>query len=162
MKRQLGMFLLMLSAVSFILYGVFFFTALLTGSALDTTNGILASCSADIQTFCIFLEGSMRNIIISLGLMFTAIGVSVALLTMTRIKQGVKWAWWTSLVSLLITMAVAAPIHIPNNEFVPLPAAVPLISTFIALIGFLLMYSELKDEDTEYVKKGEDKDSLSF
>jgi hypothetical protein len=138
-----GSWLMSLAAVGFIGYAALFiwfsFTRLLEiGIGPEQVD----VSKADIQAFSPQLVEYINHVQVALSGAIMAIGVAVLFLVGYGVRRGSMWAWTAAVVTPVLFLAVALPLHYPNDldtlghlGLIYLAVAIFVVGALIALRG---------------------------
>lgn len=110
-----GAIVMLIGAVSFIGYAVVFFFRNFIGTGfelgVDTINGVT---QADLNALNPAIVPYISHLHIATAGFIAATGIAVAALVWYGVRRGQWWAWITAVVSPVVGLAVALPMHYLN------------------------------------------------
>ena len=110
-----GSTLMLVGALSFVGYGLVFFLRSFTGAGfelgVETIGGLT---QADVNSFNASIVPYINHLHIAAAGFITATGIAVAALSHYGVRQGMLWAWIAAVVSPVVGLAVALPMHYLN------------------------------------------------
>ena len=143
-ELRLGSAVMVIGAVAFIAYGVWFFIRNFTGQFLEVGIGPeQVDVGRDqILAFSRQLYDYIRHLHIALSGFIAATGLATALLAWFGVRRGYVWAWVSAVVVPVVALAVAIPSHYPYGlatfghlGLIYLATAVFIVGALIALAG---------------------------
>jgi len=141
-----GSILMLLGALSFVGYGiVFFFRSFLgTGFELgvDTINGVT---QAQLNALNPAVVSYITHLHIATAAFIIGTGIAVAALSWYGVREGMMWAWVGAVVSPVVALALALPMHYLNVfAYSHLIHLGPIyLGTTIFVVGALMALKEL-------------------
>ena len=107
-----GALLMALAGIAFIGYGVVFLTRTFFGSGFElgvaTLNGVTP---ADLNAVDPAVMHYINHLHVATAGFITATGIAVAALAWYGVRSGQLWAWATAVVSAVVGLAIALPMH---------------------------------------------------
>jgi len=107
-----GALLMLIGALSFVGYAVVFFFRSFTGSGfelgVDTLNGVTASQLAALNPAVLYY---INHLHVATAGFIAATGIAVAFLAWHGVRKGAWWAWVAAVISPVVGLAVALPMH---------------------------------------------------
>jgi len=141
-----GSQLMVLGALSFVGYGIVFFIATLNGSAFELgVETLNAFTRADLTVQFPEIMNYMDHINVALSGFIISTGLAVAAISHYAVRKGVLWAWITSVVTPVVALLFAIPMHYMNLFSVNwVSHLAPIyIGTIIFVIGALIALKEI-------------------
>lgn len=103
---------MLIGALIFIGYAVAFFFRSFTGSGFEigvhTLNGIT---QADLNAINPAIVTYINHLHIATAGFIAATGIAVAALSWYGVRKGMWWAWWAAVISPVVGLLVALPMH---------------------------------------------------
>ena len=143
-ELKLGSAVMVIGAVAFIAYAVWFFIRNFTGQFLEVGIGPeqVDVGRAQILAFSPQLYDYIRHLHIALSGFIAATGLAAALLAWFGVRRGYVWAWVSAVIVPVVALAVAIPSHYPYGlatfghlGLIYLATAVFVVGALIALGG---------------------------
>lgn len=145
-ELRTGSLLMALAGVAFIGYGVVFLVLNFVGSGFEigvSTLGGLTPAELDpaVAYYISHLHVATAAFIISTGIAVTA-------LSWFGIRQRLTWAWATAVVTAVVGLALALPMHYTPDAFAHnwITHLGPIyLATFVFVVGAVLSYRGLRE-----------------
>ena len=143
-RLSLGTALVALSGIGLVGYGVMFLVRNFTGFIeLGLTPEHVGGTPAQIRGFSPDLYEYISHLQVALSGFIVALGIAVIALAWYGIRRGERWALWTALLSPVIALAVALPLHYPYGIGTLGHLGVIYLDALILLVGIVVAYTGL-------------------
>lgn len=140
-----GSLLMAIAGVAFIGYGLVFLILNFVGSGFELGVSTLAGMSpAELDPTVAYYISHLH---VATAAFITSTGIAVAALSWYGIRQRLKWAWATALVSAVVGLALALPMHYTADAFSHdwvIHLGPIYLATAIFVVGAVLSYRGLQ------------------
>lgn len=147
-----GSLLMTLGALSFVGYGVVFLILSLSGSGFELGVKVLNGLTkADLLAQYPEVVNYMNHIHVALAGFIISTGIAVAALSHYAVRKGMLWAWITAVVTPVIALVIALPMHYTGNFSVDwITHLAPIyIGTLVFVIGALMALKSVWNPSNE-------------
>ncbi len=146
-RLGLGTALVALSGVGLVGYGIMFLIRNFTGFIeLGLTPGHVGGTPAEIRAFSPDLYQYISHLQVAVSGFIVALGVAVIALAWYGIRKGERWALWTALLSPVIAVAIALPLHFPYGIATIGHLGLIYLDALILVAGAAFAYAGLRRE----------------
>ena len=143
-RLGLGATLVALSGVGLVGYGIMFLIRNFTGFIeLGLTPQHVGGSPEQIRAFSPDLYEYISHLQVALSGFIIALGIAVIALAWYGIRRGEGWALWTALLSPVIALAVALPLHYSYGIGTLGHLGVIYLDALILLVGIVVAYTGL-------------------
>ena len=145
-ELKVGSAVMVIGAVAFIAYAVWFFIRNFTGQFLEVGIGPeqVDVGRNQILAFSPQLYDYIRHLHIALSGFIAATGLAVALLAWFGVRRGYVWAWVSAVVVPVVALAVAIPSHYPYGLATFGHLGLIYAATAVFVVGALLALGGLR------------------
>ena len=145
-KLQLGSMLMAIAAIGFIGYAIIFFVRNFTDSFLELgiSSAQVNVGKAQIVAFSPSLYNYISHLHVAVSGFIAATGLAVLGLSWFGVRRGQKWAWVTAVISPVVGLAVALPLHYVYGFATLGHLGLIYLATLIFVIGALISLIGLK------------------
>ena len=144
-RLNLGAWLVALAGVGLVGYGIMFLIRNFTGFIeLGLTPQHIGGTPEQIRAFSTDLYEYISHLQVAVSGFIIALGVAVVALAWYGIRRGERWALWTALVSPVIALAVALPLHYPYGIGTLGHLSIIYLDAVLLLVGIGIAYTSLQ------------------
>jgi cytochrome bd-type quinol oxidase subunit 2 len=144
-RLNLGAWLVALAGVGLVGYGIMFLIRNFTGFIeLGLTPQHIGGTPEQIRAFSTDLYEYISHLQVAVSGFIIALGVAVVALAWYGIRRGERWALWTALVSPVIALAVALPLHYPYGIGTLGHLGIIYLDAVLLLVGIGIAYTSLQ------------------
>jgi uncharacterized protein YacL len=140
-----GALLMALAGIAFIGYGVVFLVLNFVGSGFELGVSTLAGMtSADLDPTVAYYISHLH---VATAAFIISTGIAVASLSWYGVRQRLTWAWTTAVVSAVVGLALALPMHWTGEVFAHdwVTHLGPIyLATIVFIVGVVLSYRGLQ------------------
>jgi len=140
-RLQNGALLMALAGVAFVGYGVVFLVLDFVGSGFELGVSTLAGMtSADLNPTVAYYVSHLH---VATAAFIISTGIAVAGLSWYGVRQRLTWAWATAIVSAVVGLALALPMHWTGDTFTHdwVTHLGPIyLATVVFIVGVVLSY----------------------
>ena len=140
-----GAVLMALAGIAFVGYGIAFLVLNFVGSGFELGVSTLSGLtSADLEPTVAYYISHLH---VATAAFIISTGIAVAALSWFGVRQRLTWAWATAIVSAVVGLALALPMHWTANAFSHdwVTHLGPIyLATAVFLVGVVLSYRGLQ------------------
>jgi len=140
-----GAVLMALAGIAFVGYGVVFLVMNFVGSGFELGVSTLAGMtSADLDPTVAYYISHLH---VATAAFIISTGIAIAGLSWYGVRRGLTWAWATAIVTAVVGMALALPMHWTGDAFAHdwVTHLGPIyLATIVFLVGVALSYRGLR------------------
>jgi len=140
-----GAVLMALAGIAFVGYGIAFLVLNFVGSGFELGVSTLSGLtSADLEPMVAYYISHLH---VATAAFIISTGIAVAALSWFGVRQRLTWAWATAIVSAVVGLALALPMHWTANAFSHdwVTHLGPIyLATAVFLVGVVLSYRGLQ------------------
>lgn len=142
-KLRWGAILMTAAAVAFVGYGVLF--AIMNFTAAGFELGVDSLDGADRDSLAPAVSNYIGHLHLATAAFIISTGIAVAALAWYGVRHGQMWAWTTSVVSAVVGLAIALPMHYTGGfEYDWVLHLGPIyLATIVFVVGALLALGPL-------------------
>ncbi|GAA0220929.1 hypothetical protein [Halobaculum roseum] len=136
-----GAALMALAGIAFVGYGIVFLVLNFVGSGFELGVSTLAGMTAaDLDPTVAYYISHLH---VATAAFIISTGIAVAGLSWYGVRQGLTWAWATAIVSAVVGLALALPMHWTGDAFAHdwVTHLGPIyLATIVFIVGVVLSY----------------------
>lgn len=141
-----GSLLMAIAGVAFIGYGLVFLVLNFVGSGFELGVSTLAGLTpADLNPTVAYYISHLH---VATAAFIISTGIAVTALSWYGIRQRLEWAWATALVSAVVGLAIALPMHYTADAFTHdwvVHLGPIYLGTIVFVVGAVLSYQGLRE-----------------